>query len=167
MGWTLKYPPSICPCTARDSPSIMQCRVWKADLSIGGMTKCETCSHPFSRTYAIMLRLSHTFDSDLHRRSFNPQCLYPFDKARLDISALGFWQRGQRAFFDVRVFNPFAKSHPKSSTRNLTRLSRAMRMRKSDTATGEILKWSMAPSALSCSHRMEEIVEKPNDFSLN
>ena len=46
-------------------------------------------------------------------------------------------------------------------------LSRAMRMRKSDTATGEILKWSMAPSALSCSHLMEEIAEKPNDFSLN
>ena len=33
------------------------------------------------------------------------------DKARLDVSAQGFWQRGQRAFFDVRVFNPFAKSH--------------------------------------------------------
>ena len=33
------------------------------------------------------------------------------DEARLDISARGFWQRGQRAFHDVRVFNPFAKSH--------------------------------------------------------
>ena len=33
------------------------------------------------------------------------------DEARLDVSARGFWQRGQRAFFDVRVFNPFAKSH--------------------------------------------------------
>ena len=25
------------------------------------------------------------------------------DKARLDVSARGFWQRGQRTFFDVRV----------------------------------------------------------------
>ena len=33
------------------------------------------------------------------------------DMARLDISARGFWQRGDKAFFDVRVFNPFAKSH--------------------------------------------------------
>ena len=32
------------------------------------------------------------------------------DEARLDVSASGFWQRGQRAFFNVRVFNPFAKS---------------------------------------------------------
>ena len=33
------------------------------------------------------------------------------DEARLDISIGGFWQRGQRAFFDVRVFNPFAPSY--------------------------------------------------------
>ena len=35
------------------------------------------------------------------------------DDARLDVSARGFWQRGQRAFFDVRVFNPYAPSHVK------------------------------------------------------
>ena len=33
------------------------------------------------------------------------------DEGRLDISARGFWQRGDKAFFDVRIFNPFAKSH--------------------------------------------------------
>ena len=33
------------------------------------------------------------------------------DEARLDVSVRGFWQRGQRAFYDVRVFNPFAKSY--------------------------------------------------------
>ena len=37
------------------------------------------------------------------------------DEARLDISARGFWQDGQRAFFDVRVFNPFAQTHLQSS----------------------------------------------------
>ena len=31
--------------------------------------------------------------------------------ARLDIAARGFWMRGQRAFCDVRVFNPIAKCH--------------------------------------------------------
>ena len=31
------------------------------------------------------------------------------DEARLDVSARGFWQRGQRAFFDVRVFHPFLR----------------------------------------------------------
>ena len=46
---------------ARDSTLIMQCRVQKVDLSIGGMTTCETCSHAFSRTYTMILRSTHTF----------------------------------------------------------------------------------------------------------
>ena len=32
-------------------------------------------------------------------------------EARLDVAARGFWQDGAMAFFDVRVFNPFAKTH--------------------------------------------------------
>ena len=35
------------------------------------------------------------------------------DEARLDIAARGFWQESAMAFFDVRVFNPFAKTHLK------------------------------------------------------
>ena len=31
------------------------------------------------------------------------------NEVRLDISALGFWQAGQMAFLDVRIFNPNAK----------------------------------------------------------
>jgi len=33
------------------------------------------------------------------------------DDARLDVAARGFWISGQKAFFDVRVFNPFAKRY--------------------------------------------------------
>ena len=33
------------------------------------------------------------------------------DEAILDLSVRGFWQRGQKAFFDVRVLNPFAPTH--------------------------------------------------------
>ena len=29
----------------------------------------------------------------------------------MDVAARGFWQQGEMAFFDIRVFNPFAKSH--------------------------------------------------------
>ena len=32
-------------------------------------------------------------------------------EARLDVAARGFWQDGAMAFFDVRVFNPFAKAY--------------------------------------------------------
>jgi len=30
------------------------------------------------------------------------------NETRLDIAARGFWVPGQKAFFDVRVFNPIA-----------------------------------------------------------
>lgn len=34
-----------------------------------------------------------------------------YDEAHLDINEAVFWQRGQCAVFNVRVFNPFTKSH--------------------------------------------------------
>ena len=33
------------------------------------------------------------------------------DHARLDVSARGIWIKGSRAFFDIRVFNPFAQTY--------------------------------------------------------
>ena len=33
------------------------------------------------------------------------------DDASVDVSARGFWVRGQKAFFDVRIFDPTAKSY--------------------------------------------------------
>ena len=46
------------------------------------------------------------------RRATPPQHDMQGDGARLDIVADGFWGGSrQRAFFDVRVFNPFAQSH--------------------------------------------------------
>ena len=40
----------------------------------------------------------------LHERTANIT-----DKARLDIATRGFWISGQRAFFDISVFNPMAQ----------------------------------------------------------
>ena len=33
------------------------------------------------------------------------------DNARLGLSALGFWRHGEKAFFDIRVFDPVAQSY--------------------------------------------------------
>ena len=86
-----------------------------------------------------------------------------YDEACLDVSARGFWQRGKRA-----LMSGFLSCLQRVTlTRKLTRLSRAMRTRISDTTTSELLKSSMAPSALSCSHHMVETVEKPRDFLQN
>ena len=33
------------------------------------------------------------------------------DDARVDVAARGFWVKGQVAYFDVKVFNPTAKTY--------------------------------------------------------
>ena len=33
------------------------------------------------------------------------------DEARVDVAARGVWARGQKAYLDVRVFNPLAKTY--------------------------------------------------------
>lgn len=33
------------------------------------------------------------------------------NEARVDVSARGFWTRGQRAYFDIRIFDPMAHCH--------------------------------------------------------
>ena len=40
------------------------------------------------------------------------------DEARLDVSARGFWNAGQTAFFDIRVFNPNASRYGKTEISN-------------------------------------------------
>ena len=42
-----------------------------------------------------------------------PQEANKSKEARLDISALNFWATGERAFFDVRIFNLFTQRHSK------------------------------------------------------
>ena len=37
------------------------------------------------------------------------------DDARLDVAARWFWVRCEMEFFDVRVFNPYAKTHSNQS----------------------------------------------------
>ena len=86
------------------------------------------------------------------------------DDVRLDVSARGFWQRGQRAFFDVRVFNPFAKNH---LNQKLDTAFSSNENEKNQHYNQRIIESSMAPSALSCSHHTVETIEKPRDFLPN
>ena len=41
------------------------------------------------------------------------------EEARLDVRAQGFWARSEKAYFDVKVFNPFAKSYRDKSIPSL------------------------------------------------
>ena len=67
-----------------------------------------------------------TTGEEFHR-SANTQ-----DEARLDFSVRGFWQRGERALFDVRVFNPFAPTH---MNQDLDKAFEQMNVKKRDDTT--------------------------------
>ena len=52
------------------------------------------------------------------------------DGARSDISARGFWVRGQRAFFDIRVFNSYAQRYSTQSLKSSFTLNENEKKRK-------------------------------------
>ena len=85
--WQIKYLPTMCACG----------KVFSVDHVM-------SCSDEVKE---ILASLTKEICNDVEiEPSTNSQ-----DEARLDFSARSFWQHGERAFFDVRVFNPFAPSH--------------------------------------------------------
>ena len=51
------------------------------------------------------------------------------DDARVDVSARGFWARGQRVYVDVKIFNPLAKTYTKSTLHNAHRTNEQVKKR--------------------------------------
>lgn len=90
------------------------------------------------------------------------------EDAHPDIAARGFWQKYEMAFFDVRVFNPFAKSH---LSRNLEAVFRTSETEKKTAYNDRIIKiehGSFTPIVMSAlgglgkesSHFLSKLVEK-------
>ena len=79
------------------------------------------------------------------------------DGARLDIVAESFWGRDrQRAFFDVRVFNPFAQSHVNTTITQCYRKNELEKKRSYDERVREIEHGSFSPLVFSTSGGMGE-----------
>ena len=60
------------------------------------------------------------------------------DNARLDISTNGFWERSERVFFDVRVFNPFAPTNLKHPLESCYRLHEMEKRKQYDERVREV-----------------------------
>ena len=89
-------------------------------------------------------------------------------EARLDIATRGFWQSGEMAFFDVRVFNPFAKSHQNKSLKSQFALQEKEKKRSYNQRVIQIEHGSFTPVVLSAyggtgretHHFIKTLVEK-------
>lgn len=91
-------------------------------------------------------------DERLTQRSANRE-----EGARLDIVAENFWGRDQqRAFFDVRVFNPFAPSYRNTSLAQCYRKNELEKRRAYDERIREIEHGSFSPLVFSAAGGMGE-----------
>ena len=152
-GWRPSHLPSHCicgqqftvehalSCSRGGFPSIRHNEV--RDIAAGLLTEVchgvgtEPCLQPVT-------------DERLTHRTANRE-----DGARLDIVAERFWGRDrQRAFFDVRVFNPFAPTHRNTSLAQCYRRNELEKRRAYDERVREIEHASFSPLVFSTSGGM-------------
>ena len=113
--------------------------------------KSETSLLHFSQRFAIVSILNRTCSHSLVR-----QCRSALhDNSRLDIAACGFWgSRFERAFFDVRVFNPCARSNRQASLLATYRRHEQEKKRQYDRRIREVEHSTFTPLVLSTTVRM-------------
>ena len=86
----------------------------------------------------------------LQGESFAINSVTKVDEARLDIKANGLWEsRFHRSFFDVKVFNPHAKSCPKN-TKDAYRYHESLKKLKYEKRIVEVEQSSFTPLIFSC-----------------
>ena len=71
------------------------------------------------------------------------------DGARSDISARGFWVKGQRAFFDIRVFNPNAQRYSTQSVKSSYIINEKEKKRQYNRRILEVDRGSFTPLIFS------------------
>ena len=71
------------------------------------------------------------------------------DGAGSDISARGFWVKGQRAFFDIRVFNPYAQRYSTQSVKSSYIINEKEKKRQYNRRILEVDRGSFIPLIFS------------------
>ena len=108
-SWPLQRMPSMCACGSRfDLSHALSCKkgsfVSQRHNELRDLTAnllAEVC-----QDVRVEPPLNELTGEVLELRTANKS-----SEARLDISARGVWANGQRAFFDVRVFDPLARKY--------------------------------------------------------
>jgi len=72
------------------------------------------------------------------------------NEARVDVAARGFWVKGQMAYFDVKVFNPTAKSYLNQSLKAAHRSNEQMKKRSYNTRVNHIDQGTFTPLVFMC-----------------
>ena len=81
---------------------------------------------------------------------FNHLTANTSQEARCDVSARGVWNRGQKAYVDVRVFNPIAKCYRNKSTTAVYRANEQLKKRAYNHRILEVENATFTPLVFSC-----------------
>lgn len=146
-GWPLAYAPSTCSCGANFEPDHMLICRYGGYLTLrhneirdltASLLK-ETCANVTTEP-----RLQPLTGESL------PASANREDEARVDIKAKGFWSQGsQEAFFDVRVFHPFAPSYRNTPIATLLKQHENKKKREYGQRVREIERGSFTPLVLT------------------
>ncbi len=110
-GWRPKNLPQKCSCGAENSVQ------HSLDCKLGGFIHMrhnrlrDLFSNLLKQAGCKAIQKEQQLLPDEGELADAPKKVEKGDEARMDVVATGFWGEWQRAFFDVRVFNPFAPSH--------------------------------------------------------
>ena len=72
------------------------------------------------------------------------------DHARLDVSARGVWMRGSRAFFDVKVFNPLARTYSNQTLKAAHKTNENIKKRMYNERVINVEHGTFTPLVFSC-----------------
>ena len=151
-GWNLRNTPILCNCgTSFSVDHAMICHM-------GGI---PTIRHNEIRdiTATLLTEICHNVATEpplqpLTNESFVHRTANTEPNARLDIRARGFWNTGQDAFFDVRVFYPNASSNRSMTTTAAYRKHESAKKREYAQRVREVEHGVFTPLVLSATGGM-------------
>ena len=99
---------------------------------------------------------------------FNLKTTNTSDEARADVSARGFWTRGKKAFVDVNIFNPLAKTYAKSPLKSAYRSNEKTKKREYNQRIINVEHGTFTPLVFSsfggCSFETERFLKRLNEL---
>ena len=152
-SWPLHNTPSRCSCGT--------------NFTVEHSLSCPKGGYPSIRhneirdfTAYLMTEVCHNVAVEPHLQPLSGETMVNASSikqngARLDVAADGFWgSRFERAFFDVRVFNPYAPSNQHSSLQACYRNHENAKKRAYDQRIREVEHGTFTPLVFSCTGGM-------------
>ena len=156
-GWLPERMPSKCACSE--------------DFTVDHALNCHRGAFPTIRHNEIRNLTGNLLSEVCHDVGLEP-ILQPLngeilshatsnteDMARADICARGFWGTGQRAFLDVKVFNPYAQSNKKFSLSSCYKHHERAKKRSYEQRINQVEHGSFTPLIFSTTGGMGRLAD--------